>query len=361
MARCTAIALAVCAASLLAGCGLEDYEARMTVRLAELQEMTRYESLYGTTPITLVDDESVPPYPITIRLPRAFKADDWFRVDSAYRNESKAVEPHVLYPPFLLEFPGFNRVGEAFAEATPQTHFSFYCYLGVLDSRAAKFETVLADLRKKTAAKLPQTGPWQDVECRDENLAATKWKMFEAKGKQKFAQKSGPSEATLDAMGTFRVYAREDQGYIILWAVRMPDELNGKVYLLDLADAVAGTVKVTEPAPTGPYVPPKPKPKAPDEEMPTEETTDGETPATETPGEETPAAEKPVAKPPAGQAPVEEEEWSSEKNDQAPPEEPATDQPPAEEANPADAAPDEAPEATPMEESGAENGDEQPS
>ncbi|MEX2185605.1 MAG: hypothetical protein WD875_02380 [Pirellulales bacterium] len=243
--RCSVVVAVI----LLAGCGLEDYESRMATRLAVLQEQTRYEALYAPAQIKHGVEEDAVAYPITIRLPRMFGLNDWFTAKGGYRYREGAVAEDVLYPPFLGEFPGFNRVGEAYGEPDERSTIAYYCYLGVLESRSAKFDAVLSDLRKKTAAKLPDTSPWQDVECRDENLVATTWKMMEAKGKQTFPDRS----AIVHTMeGTFRAYAREDQGYIVLWAVRVPDSISHVVPLLDLADAVAGTVKITEPAPTGP-------------------------------------------------------------------------------------------------------------
>lgn len=234
----------------LPGCGLSDYESRMTATLKELQEKTRYESLYGPTAIDALVGEDAEPValPITIRLPKAFKQDDWFRPGSEYRNRRETVDPRVSYPPFLGEFPGLNRTGETYAEAGDRYFLAYYCYLGVLESRAAKFEAVLADLRKKTAAKLKDTGPWQEVECRDDRLQPTTWRTFEAKGTQTFADRS---DRFTEMPGTFRVFAREDRGYIVVWAVRVPDAVAEKTSLLAIADAVAGTVKVTAAAPDG--------------------------------------------------------------------------------------------------------------
>lgn len=236
----------------LPGCGLSDYESRMNATLEELQAKTRYESLYAPTAIDAVvgtgENAQTVELPIAIRLPKAFRQEDWFRPGSEYRNRRETVDDRVAYPPFLGEFPGLNRTGETYAEAGERYFLAYYCYLGVLESRHAKFEAVLADLRKKTAAKVKDTGPWQDVECRDDQLQPTTWKTFEAKGVQMFPDRS---DRFTDMPGTFRVFAREDQGYIVVWAVRVPDAIADKTSLLAIADAVAGTVKVTAAADGG--------------------------------------------------------------------------------------------------------------
>ncbi len=273
MKQCTVAVAAI----LIAGCGLEDYESRMADRLAVLQEQTRYESLWGPTTIDAVVGDEVIEYPITVRLPRLFGDRDWYREGSEYGYRQDVVENIVLYPPFLLEFPGFNRVGEAFAEPDERSTIAYYCYLGVLESREAKMGAVLADLRQKTAEKLPDVSSWQDVECRDENLTSTTWKMMEAKGKQKFPDRSGDFR---DSDGTFRVYAREDQGYIVLWAVRAPNSISDIVPLLDLADAVAGTVKITDAAPTEPFELPPASADAKDATLPDDAAPDAAPPET---------------------------------------------------------------------------------
>jgi hypothetical protein len=221
----------------------------MAARLAELQEQTRYAALYAPAPIAYAVGGEEVEYAITIRLPQMFGVQDWFNEHSEQYRFRDDVPPEVLYPPFLGAFPGFNRVGEAYGEPDERSTIAYYCYLGVLESHSAKFDAVLADLRKKTAAALPDTSRWQDVECRDENLVATTWKVMEAKGKQQFPDRS---EIIREADAVFRVYAREDQGYIVLWAVRVPDSIRHSVNLVELADAVAGTVKITAPAPTEP-------------------------------------------------------------------------------------------------------------
>jgi hypothetical protein len=64
-----------------------------------------------------------------------------------------------------------------------------------------------------------------------------------ATGSQLFAHdRRGISDRQLP--GTFDLYLHDAGGFIILWGVRMPDELEGKVYLLDLARAAAATLKV---------------------------------------------------------------------------------------------------------------------
>lgn len=289
--------IAVAALVLLAGCGLEDYESRMAARLAVLQEQSRYAALWGPTTIDDIvgENEDVVEYPITIRLPRQFGSADWFRVGSQYRHLD-AAEADVLYPPFLGEFPGFNRVGEAFGEPDERSTISYYCYLGVLESRSAKFASVLADLRKKTAEKLAETSPWQDVECRDEQLVGTTWKMMEARGKQSFVDRSG-GRHTVD--GTFRVYAREDQGYIVLWAVRVPDSIRQTVGLVELADAVAGTVKITAPAPTEPVEPAKTDDAAPGTSAAPADATETPSDATDAPADATEAPDSGESSPDA--------------------------------------------------------------
>lgn len=332
------------------GCGLSDYESRMAASLAELQEKTRYESLFGPSKIDRVvgkaGEEELIELPVTIRLPKAFGANDWFRPDSVYRYRNEQVPDDVLYPPFLGEFPGLNRTGEAYAEAEERTFLAYYFYVGVVESRTKKFEAVLADLRKKTASKLKNTSPWQDVECKDEHLVPTKWKMLEAKGLQDFLNRS---EQISGVPGTFRVYAREDQGYIILLGVRIPNSLLDKVTLLDLADAIAGTVQVTAPAPkeaeslpddeaTTPAAPETPAEDAPadaaqpegtpketpattddpavkdppvDDPAPADQPATGDAPA-EDPAGEAPAADAPAEGQPAEEAPAEETDQPAE-------------------------------------------------
>jgi hypothetical protein len=329
------------------GCGLSDYESRMAASLAELQEKTRYESLFGPTKIdTLVgnpEEQDLVELPITIRLPKVFGPNDWFRPGSAYRYRHNVVPEDVLYPPFLGEFPGLNRTAETYAEAEERNFLAYYCYLGILESRTHKFEKVLADLRKKTAAKIKNTTQWQDVDCKDEHLVATKWKMLEAKGLQDFLNRS---EQMNGVPGTFRVYAREDQGYIILYAVRIPNSLIDKVSLLDLADAVAGTVQVTAPAPTEPAAtdPATMDPKTPPIPDDAEQTSPDTPPADTAPADTTPADDPAAEAPPAGETPAKDGEPAPDAPAAEEPVAPSDDTPttPAEESNPE--APAETPE-----------------
>jgi hypothetical protein len=286
----------------IAGCGLSDYESRMAATLAELQEKTRYESLFGPSKIDKIvgeaGDEQLVELPVTVRLPKEFGPNDWFRPGSVYRYRNEEVPDDVIYPPFLGEFPGLNRTAETYAEADERTFLAYYLYLGILESRSTKFEVVLADLYKKTAAKLKNTTKWQDVECKDEHLVPTKWKMLEAQGLQDFLNRSEQLSAV---PGTFRIYAREDQGYIILLAVRIPNALVDKVSLLGLADAIAGTVRVTAPAPSEPEAPAD----AGDATPKTPETPAEKEPADVPPAESTPMDETPADAPPASDSPAE--------------------------------------------------------
>jgi hypothetical protein len=345
--KLVAVALLSVTCITVTGCGLSDYESRMAASLAELQEKTRYESLFGPTKVdTLVgnpEEQDLVELPITIRLPKIFGPNDWFRPGSAYRYRHNVVPEDVLYPPFLGEFPGLNRTAETYAEAEERNFLAYYCYLGVLESRTHKFEKVLADLRNKTAAKIKNTTAWQDVDCKDEHLVATKWKMLEAKGLQDFLNRS---EQMNGVPGTFRVYAREDQGYIILFAVRIPNSLIEKVTLLDLADAVAGTVQITAPAPTEPAAtdPAATDPKTPPMPDAEETTPPKASPSDATPAETPPASDPAGDTPPAAETPATDGEPAP---DAATAEEPATpsdDAPttPAEESNPD--APAESPE-----------------
>jgi hypothetical protein len=273
----------LCALTLasLAGCGLSDYESRMNKRLVELQALSRFQDLYGPTAIETVADPAVK-YPITIRLPKQFQGTDWFTPESDYRNTGAPAEPGVLYPPFLGEFPGLVRMGEQFERDDKQQRHSYYAYLGIVETRAMKTVDLLKMLRDKTRSTLPTTSQWEKVECPTEDLGTIAWQRLTAKGAQYFEIAQVENAPTKKEPGEFQVYVREDQGYIVLWAARVPDAIRDKVFLIEQSEVVAGTVKVTAPAPTEP-LPKKPAAK-------TDKAANGKSPDTKAPTKQ-PAAD----------------------------------------------------------------------
>jgi hypothetical protein len=225
-------------AALVGGCGLAEYEEKMQASLESLRWKSRFDALYEAGRI---DD-----YPFKMSLPALFKDGDWFRPGVKYRDGTRMHHDR-QFPPFLDSLPGLNRTGEAFHPTTDGNRVSYYCYLCVVDTEKEAADALAARLQKEIQAKLPAADDaWTEIECKNEDGLTVTWKRLRAHGLQRFDENKGNRENFKDLPGTFDLYLHEAGGYAILWGVRLPDALKGKVFLLDLAQAAAATLEIVD-------------------------------------------------------------------------------------------------------------------
>jgi hypothetical protein len=239
------------------GCFTGSYDSLVAKRLETLQEDSAHNRLarYLSTPL--------PGAGANLRIPAIFSGNDP-TVETSYTKltrggdyrfdkEGKA-DPVRVEPPFLQGMPGFQYALQAYVSADDTTEYPCYLYIATPRVDSVSKAALEADVRTKLIAKFGEdAGAWEDVACRrprGEQGEPVPWRRIVAQGPQKFAVVSGRRHTWEDDVeGTFEAYLYAEKGadFYVLLAWRIPEKIDGRTKLSQLAEAAASTVRFEDP------------------------------------------------------------------------------------------------------------------
>ena len=222
---------------LLAGCGTQEYQARMAKRVVELREAVSESQLYGYLPAGqgLAEDR------VNLRIPQAFKE----AYNEQYRDPrtQQAPDPQVLYPQGV-PLPGYDRTYVARLRDTQGTEWTYYLYLAALLSDNDDIETVADDLKR-----LLSCGDWQDIPSLTPDRKSFKWKKVQFDGKFFFDTYDVQQKYNwLQADGTIELYLCGGNEHVVLIGWKASKAIKEATKIEKLAELVGKSLTIKSPA-----------------------------------------------------------------------------------------------------------------
>lgn len=242
--------------SLVAGCGVNEYETRMKETIEDLELQNRFVNLLpGTTPLN--SQTSTVGVIATIRLPKLLSrngnAQPLLIEEGAAKpeNDKEQMPIERLMPPGPLPtIPGFQLCVEGPAPSSVGLR-TCYFYAGIerADAAAAKatrdalLTKLKADLTAKVMTEIAKNCEWVDVTVTSPVPDAPKrtFKQLDVNCQQLFEVRGNVATETA---GSFRLLSYETLGHQILLGWRVPQLAFAYQSFMDSTIAAAGTLSV---------------------------------------------------------------------------------------------------------------------
>lgn len=242
--------------SLVAGCGVNEYETRMKETIEDLELQNRFVNLLpGTTPLN--SQTSTVGVIVTIRLPKLLSrngnAQPLLIEEGAAKpeNDKEQMPIERLMPPGPLPtIPGFQLCVEGPAPSSVGLR-TCYFYAGIerADAAAAKatrdalLTKLKADLTAKVMTEIAKNCEWVDVTVTSPVPDAPKrtFKQLDVSCQQLFEVRGNVATETA---GSFRLLSYETLGHQILLGWRVPQLAFAYQSFMDSTIAAAGTLSV---------------------------------------------------------------------------------------------------------------------
>lgn len=240
----------------VSGCGVDEYEKRLAVRVERLKEEAVFNVLYQATELRGT--------PVLVRVPMKFTQ----QLVAGAEVDGKKIDPRRVTIP-QVSISGSSLVYEGTVVDSAGGRQPFYIYL--LSIEADQAETYRTDNPRKLSADkkgaesggesrmenggmiladLARAFPgaklvWQDVVCRTPERTLIRWQRLEVDGPQEFQYVDpGGQESFRTLPGHLEVWARYYGGHLVLVVWRLPESVRAAAEVGRLAPLVAGTVSV---------------------------------------------------------------------------------------------------------------------
>ena len=214
---------------LLAGCSSSVYDADLAARVAAYANAAEFSKLLSQ-PTKLAGGR------LEVRVPRLFDTQLDGKEQSA---RSK--------PPFVREFPGFERGFEKLIDAGGGKRMAAVLTLGSVPAAEQKREDIEALVLKQVQGEESfSKAVWQrGRDLVDEHGETRKWDVLELKGRQPFDRIGSDNKAeSTRSEGNCQIWvsAEPKQEHCVVLAWRVPSELAAAVPVGELAQLVARTL-----------------------------------------------------------------------------------------------------------------------
>lgn len=244
--------------SIVAGCGVSDYETRMEATIEDLELQSRFAGL-RPEPDQVSDPEAAVGVVIALRLPRLLSPIPSVNAPLVLLKTGSGkpdrpdepMPPERLLPPAPLpEIPGYQSTLENFV-ATSVGFRACYFYAGVEKAdpatadakRKALLQTVKANLTAAGQPDVAATANWNDVQVATPVPGAPKrlFRQLDVVCRQLFEVRGNVAN---EVIGSYRLLACELYGHQIFLGWRIPTTAFVCQSYLDNAIAAAGTLTV---------------------------------------------------------------------------------------------------------------------
>ena len=248
-----AIALLVCAAVSIAaagGCGSSVYGQKFEHRL----ELLRISSEFSVLRKPTID------LAINFRVPKLFK-QEFTKVSADPENNNHRISPSKFGPPFLIGFPGLERMFEGEYEAKNATS-PVFLYIGEGNPAETKGKFPYKEWSERITRGRFQPSAWEAVDVQTPSGEKLKWQRLTAKGKFVYnvAVNHVVQYPSVDTFFQMWVYETPQAVAVLGWwsteEARLPSDIE------KLAMLTAGTAVVSQNPPAPPVAPPTGKPAA---------------------------------------------------------------------------------------------------
>ncbi|NDC62498.1 MAG: hypothetical protein EBZ59_00570 [Planctomycetia bacterium] len=231
---------AVLACCCLAGCSSSGYDADLAARVDAFRTASDFSRLLPQ-PTTLAGGR------VRLRVPRVFD-----------RQLDGKENPQRATPPFLREYPGFDRAVEKLGDVAGGRRMAAVLTLGAIASAEKKREDIEAMVLKQVQAEAAfAKAVWRkDRELSGQDGERRRWDVLELKGLQPFDRIAGDNSAeSTPSAGHCQVWVSADpkQEHCVVLTWRVPDEMAAAVPVEELAPLVARSLEhaAAEAAPSG--------------------------------------------------------------------------------------------------------------
>jgi len=203
------------------GCGTGEYESRIGQRKA------------SSTPDVLGPAEELAGTRVSIRVPRCMT----LLPEGTDPKRSQAIPA-----------PGAQqRIYEGFVKDSDGGDIPFYCYFIAMELPKAPGVNLLSQM-KSVMEKMPGKPQFAEVHVTSPEGKESKWDMAHAADKSEFYYKGKDGKDSLQPMDCVgELYLREDAGFFVMIAWRVPSNIEknvGDIGLAELAKLTAGAVSV---------------------------------------------------------------------------------------------------------------------
>jgi len=156
------------------------------------------------------------------------------------------VDPRRLKPS-LATLPGLKLTYEAFIKDAEGGQLPYYCYVGAVSMANDSGKDPGGSLRGELAGQPANESlsDWEPFQGETPEGQGSQWKRLRCVAPQEFAYTSQAGRTSLMTLpGVLEIYLREEGGYLIVIAWRMPKNIEPNVGLAKWAPLVAGCVSV---------------------------------------------------------------------------------------------------------------------
>jgi len=221
---------------IVAGCGTGEYESRLANRAAHVQNTLNFNELYAPQPL--------PNTPISVRVPTLFTESPL--IEGAPDKSGNPVDLRRVTPT-LFALPWLKLTYEGFIDNPEGGKLPYYCYVAAVDKATLGGENLEAAWNAALAAKGGTLDPWTDFQGKTPEGGTVDWKKLRFAGQQEFYTIGGNGqEQFVQLPGVLDVYLREQNGFYVLIAWRMPASIEPQVDSAKWASMMTGCVGASQ-------------------------------------------------------------------------------------------------------------------
>lgn len=236
------------------GCGVEEYDAKFNQQLVTLKKQTTFDRLGKPELIRdqhpyLMRLPSTPPHARTylFRLPRLpAKKENTEETSATTESDADTTNDDYL-PTFLRDRTGVAKL-RYWDHRIEGRRLSVDFYLAVFDKKAPAKENASAVALSQAilrAARIQwpeMSGAWSGMSCETPSGGMLPYLRLQMRGEMPFMHYASADSDQPKFPGKLDLYLHDAGPHVILWGVRVPDELDKDQHLVYQALATAGTL-----------------------------------------------------------------------------------------------------------------------
>lgn len=227
------------------GCGVEQYDSRMQVRLKELDLEGKFKTLVREE-TSILDPAKASTIDVTFRRPIMYGPGVFNQVSRDPNDPNKTIPADRVLPPFLLKFPGYQLTYEEMRR-TRNGMRPVSIFVGVLPTDPMTADQIVAEIKEyyKETQKDLEIG-WTTEKILTPENTFEDWKSISSQTVQPFYTPGSPAADPLN--GSFKLFMAEKLGHQIILAVRGPSDAAETTQAIDAVRVSLGTIKVRKKA-----------------------------------------------------------------------------------------------------------------
>jgi hypothetical protein len=232
------VALVAAMVSLVAGCGRQEYEARLDSAVRRLKTENKFTGLDKTpTLIAKLKNDKGAGVEVSFRKPARFSGTAFSEGAALPTNPNEPLNANRIKPPFLQNFPGFQYCYELLPGAAgPSTA---YLYVGAQPAEPGAADRLLTEMQPA----LPDPPPvWNTVVADTPEDTKQTWKALTFTSDQEFVAHDNKTPEKQKA--TFKLWMCEQNGIQVFLGYRWADRGTDATAMEKDMLAAAGTIAV---------------------------------------------------------------------------------------------------------------------